>query len=458
MWKIAEMQTTPLTYEQVFGQEVLTWGKKHPGRPTLLSIWRSDPDYLIWGANLKKGSPCPSPLPSKHRALVTIAGLIFKKQFDDAARMFEEFQRWSELTEDGRGLETLPRPTSDECREAFEALTILGGHSDLDGIMSMALIVHQTPSLRSRYSDQELMRRIRVLRYGFRELKDYSAALDLPTSPLDGGEPPTTLESVVIVDFAAHPAAALTLDHHVTCLSYWELGSAPPRGIFDPSIPSCPRLLSIYTGLKAPEEILQSCDMIDGARYSSLDQALELDNPFISLECCLSIDVTEIELRKLVLELASNDLDVQHTLKAPIWKARLALASIEFDAQREYWAQPGKTEKRSELLFIADSREAPHSASRFRFVPFSAPGAVDSPYMLTLRASGPGRVNLGIGQNPFFHDQRWFESKGCNVGALSRRVGNGGGGRKEVGSTTIPLEQLAEAIRLIDQALCEAAA
>ncbi len=411
--------TTP---QELFGDTTLGWGNKY-AEAKLVDIWDNDRQYLLWSANLTK-NPCERPPAADVVARVRIAYLFSQGKTEEGEALFREFQRWEALALRGEALDGLERPSREECCALLSRCTILAGHSDLDGIFSLAIAMARGGAL-ERGKMRGAFSRLRLLRYGFRSLEDYTQLL--------AAEPDDVL---VIIDFAAHPKAALTLDHHVTALQYWELGAPAPVGVFEPSMPSCPRLLATFCGLSVPEEILCGCDLVDGALYASVEQAHDLDNPFVALEAALSLDVSDSVAKKVVFLLAENDLQPGAVLELPVWRARVELLKLELEEQRSFWRKGGRLKPFGDLLAVADARLAPYSPSRFRYLPFEFDDARLRPYLVTVRPSGGGRVNLGVARNPFYRDKDHFRLRPVNLGALCRRLGKGGG-RNEVGSLTI---------------------
>ena len=271
--------------------------------------------------------------------------------------------------------------------------------------------------------------RIRIFRYGFRSLADYTEAF-----LADFGSENECCS--VVIDFAAHPQATLNLDHHATALSYWEFGAERPVGIFDTKYPSCPSLLADCCGLDIPAEVLAGCDKVDGALYRSVEDSADLSNPFVALEFALGVDVSDLVAKKAVLTLAEAKLDPHALLRQPIWKARVDLVALEFEEQRSYWSKKSRFQTRNNLLAIADARLSPYSASRFRYLPFENEEVHALPYLVTIRPKSNRQLNLGISRNPFFPQPSFFQENPRNLGALAKALGEGGG-RVEASAVSI---------------------
>ncbi len=423
----------------IFAGTPIAWGRKYPREKKLDEIWAIDRGYLIWGSNLDPAKRCDSPLPAYQRSLVELAFKLSMGNQSSVAEEFAALERWRRLAQEGEGLAALPRPSVEQCQKLIRDSTILAGHNDLDGIYSVAIALAKGGALSSLTTKQNPpFSRIRILKYGLKDLAEYTARL----APSEG-------DKVVVIDFAAHPGAALNLDHHSTSLCYWEFGTPPPTGIFDPSIPSCPRLLSSHCGIEVDEAILAGCDMIDGAIYDSFDQAFDLKNPFVALALALDVDTSEVILKKTALTLAAGELDPQSVLGEPIWKARVALVKLELEEQARYWTSGKRITLAGERVSIADALLSPYPAHRYRYSPFMNEEALDRPYLITLRPSGrPTLLNIGVGRNPFYKDREFYNSYPVNIGAMSKSLG-GGGGRVEVGSFTIPLQERDRYVRAV---------
>ncbi|MFN8389490.1 MAG: hypothetical protein U0136_04290 [Bdellovibrionota bacterium] len=420
----------PLTVERVLGDYRLDSGK-YSGKP-LIQIWAEDRNYLLWSANLAK-NPCTYPPPRLKVELIKIANLIESGEHEKAVELYRDLKHWIDLTENGVGLSELPRPSREECMAIISSCTILGGHADLDGIYSLAIAMHAGGALEHGRM-KGAFARLRLFRYGFRQLLDYTNAIGADKD-----------DTVVVIDFSAHPQAALNLDHHTTSLCYWDLGSPLPVGVYEPSMPSCPRLLATFCGLKLDEDLLCGCDMVDGALYSSVEQTTDFTNPYVALEHCLSLDVSDTIAKKVALLLAEHALDPYAVLDQPSWKSRVDLLKHELEEQRMFWARSNRIHFHGDLISIADSRLAPYSPSRFRYLPFENDRVRGLPYLITVRPAGYSKVNLSVSRNPFFAKPEFYVENPINLGALAKSMGKGGG-RKEVSSLTLDVHQLSGAI------------
>ena len=424
-----------LSTRDVFGATSIRYGNKYDHNTPLIEIWQKDRDYLLFAANLTSKKNNARPIGSPQADLIRVAAELTFGDKAEAAKLYSQYSSWYRHAHLGEGLDELPRPTAKDCRRIFAETTILAGHFDLDGLYSVASTIALGgalggPSGGDPARQGAIFSRLRLLRYGANQLQEFSQMLGARAG-----------EVVVIIDFAAHPQAALTLDHHATCLKFWELGTDLPCGIYDIGMPSCPRLLATHCGLQIPEPILSGCDMVDGAQYVNVEQTIDLSNPFVAFELALQVDVSEPIAKKAVITLAENDLDPLSVLREPIWQARLQLLSLELEEQKRFWSKPRHIDAKNDYVAIADARLAPYPGARFRYLPFANDQVRERPYLITIRSSGIGRTNLGLGRNPFYRDPSFFEYHPLNLGALAAELGKGGG-RMEASSVTVESGEL----------------
>ncbi len=424
-----------ISAKELFGETTLAWGKKYPSE-RLADIWGKDKSYLLWACGLTgSGSKMPDvPPPSFQRKLVELALELERGNQTQVLERLNSLRNWQRLAQEGVGLSDLPRPTTAQCQEAISQATVLAGHSDLDGLLSLAIAIAFGGALGG--ASKAIPGQIRILNYVYRNLNDFTNALALQGS-----------DKAIIIDFAAHPRAAMTFDHHATCLSFWEEGTEIPKGIYDTSMPSCPRLLATYAGYPVPEPVLTGSDRVDGAIYSSPQETTNLDDPFVLFEYLLGVDVSDNLKRALVIELARTKLDVSAVLARPIWQARRNLLAHELEDQRSFWNDEKRIVRLTGRVAIVDGREAPYHPAKFRYLPFETTSICERAYLITIR---PGRsattINLGLSRNPFHPETRTTST--ANLGAIAKMLGQGGG-RPEAASTTLPLSQLDAALSQI---------
>ena len=371
---------------QVFRDTPIGWGSKYPRETALQEIWETDSEYLLWAANLKPDRPNRHPLPTLQNSLVRLVSELRVLSQEEQDAKLQELAGWRMLAHEGEGIARLPRPSKDDCQRIIANATIVGAHSDLDGIYSAAAAIAAGGAL-SLGKMPGAFHRIRLFRYG---LQEYSEALF--------GEYQRENECcAVVIDFAAHPDATLNLDHHATALSYWAFASPLPQGVYDPTFPSCPRLLSECCGLQIPEEVLVGCDLVDGAQYRSVEQTLDFSNPFVALEFALQVDVSELIAKKAVLTLADSGLDPQSLLSQAVWRTRVELVRHEADEQRAYWEKKSRFQIHHFAICLLRTKRLRtlHTCSPFvrslRLISISA-----SPEIRSIRRRSCSNRSLGI--------------------------------------------------------------
>jgi hypothetical protein len=101
-----------------------------------------------------------------------------------------------------------------------------------------------------------------------------------------------------IVDFHFHPEAAYWFDHHPTTFLTPELRAQyepNERWMWDETSPSCPPMVLAHAkkhwGYEAPERFVEMAkwsDIIDAARYESVDQAIFGDTPALRITRALA--------------------------------------------------------------------------------------------------------------------------------------------------------------------------
>jgi hypothetical protein len=102
-----------------------------------------------------------------------------------------------------------------------------------------------------------------------------------------------------IVDFHFHPEAAYWFDHHpTTFLTPEDEAKFVPseKWAFDPESPSCPPIILAHAekhwGFKTPErfkEMAYWSNVIDAAKFESVDEALFGDDPALRISRCMTV-------------------------------------------------------------------------------------------------------------------------------------------------------------------------
>lgn len=425
-----------LSIEKIFSDYTLQWGKKYSPNTPLIELWNSDRDYLLWGAKLSgKNNKDSFSLPPLQLELVVMAYLFETGKVEEAEKRFSHFKRWYDLTQQGIGIEKLKKAEISNALNSIENCEYLVAHTDLDGLMSAAILIKNLSAL-SKLDSKNKYRNLRLMNYGGNTLRDFTEQLEIPAE-----------KSFVTVDFATHPDSALTIDHHATSLSFIELGAKLPPVVLDLTAPSCPHLIDQYFNLGLPKDLISNCNKIDGAQYQNLNETTDLSNPYIALELCLKIAVGDNIQINVVKELVESNLDVNAVLESKSFKARIDLIKTFLDEQRDYFKNSDLIDDSHELYSIVDGSFAPHPLTLFRYMPFESKDVINRPYLISIRSQRRRSLNLGLSRNPFYPTS-FFENKAVNLGGLAKRLGKGGG-RVEAASLMIPAAEKSAILKII---------
>lgn len=248
---------------------------------------------------------------------------------------------------------------------------------------------------------------------------------------------------IAIVDFHFHPRAEWWFDHHPTTFLSEDLRRmyAPSdRWLWDETSPSCPPLVlrhaAQHLGYTAPPRFLEMAkwsDVIDAARYESVDQAIFGDRPALRIARALTTapapDWTDVLVGALVehdLETVANREDVEKAHQRACRNRDKALAQFPPTVQ---WKKDGV------VLYDASSNQI----RRERFAPFyHHPDARYSVGVIPTRAG----FHVSAGENP------WNQPRpGAHVGEIMETYG--GGGHRAVGGANPP--SLADARRIASE-------
>ncbi|MCA8980277.1 MAG: hypothetical protein H6831_12970 [Planctomycetes bacterium] len=230
-----------------------------------------------------------------------------------------------------------------------------------------------------------------------------------------------------IVDFHFHPQAAYWFDHHPTTFLTPELRAAyqpSARWNWDETSPSCPPLILRHArehwGYRAPErfqEMARWSDVIDAARYESVEQAIFGDTPALRIARALTVAPTPDWTDELVGAMTTGTLeDVAN--RQDVEKAHQR-ASRNRDKALEQFPPTVLKKEHDVVLYDASSSKI----RRERFAPFyHHPDVVYSVGVIPTRSG----YHITCGENPWNPPTR-----GLHVGELMEKYG--GGGHKAVG-------------------------
>ena len=230
-----------------------------------------------------------------------------------------------------------------------------------------------------------------------------------------------------VVDFHFHPRAQYWFDHHPTTFLTPELRAqyAPSdRWCFDETSPSCPPLILRHAqerwGYEPPPRFVEMArwsDVVDGARYKDVEQAVFGEEPALRIARAITVAPTSAWIDDLVGAMAKGDLE--SVAKSPELEKAHQRASRNRDRALEQFPPTVTWKKGGVLLYDASSDKI----RRERFAAFyHHPDIHYSVGVIPTRAG----FHVTAGANP------WNPPKdGPDIGAIMERYG--GGGHKAVG-------------------------
>ena len=232
---------------------------------------------------------------------------------------------------------------------------------------------------------------------------------------------------IAIVDFHFHPRAEYWFDHHPTTFLTPELRAAyqpSERWRWDETSPSCPPIILAHAlahwDFPAPprfEEMSHWSDIVDGALFTTVEQALFADDPALRISRSLAAspnpdwtDVLVGAMTDQTLEEVANRPDVERAWQRAVRNRDKAL---------HQFPPTVLSMEHGVVLYDASSNKI----RRERFAAFfHHPGAIYSVGVIPTRAG----YHVTAGQNP------WNQpSFGIHVGEVMEK--HGGGGHRAVG-------------------------
>ncbi len=239
-----------------------------------------------------------------------------------------------------------------------------------------------------------------------------------------------------IVDFHFHPRAEYWFDHHPTTFlseelraRYLEAHDTPnDRWAWDENSPSCPPLILKHAirhwGYKPEARFLEMArwsDVIDAARFESVDQAIFGDEPALRIMRALTVAPTIDWVDELVGAMVQADL-AGVANRADVEKAHQR-ASRNRDRALEQFPPTVAWKKDKVLLYDASSSQI----RRERFAPFYH--HPDIHYSVGVIPTRSG-FHVTAGENPW-NSPHSVGLAGAHIGNLMERYG--GGGHRSVG-------------------------
>jgi oligoribonuclease NrnB/cAMP/cGMP phosphodiesterase (DHH superfamily) len=230
-----------------------------------------------------------------------------------------------------------------------------------------------------------------------------------------------------VVDFHFHPRAEYWFDHHPTTFLSPELRAqyAPSdRWCFDETSPSCPPLILRHArerwGYTPPERFVEMArwsDVVDGARYKDVEQAVFGEEPGLRIARAITVAPSMEWIDQLVGSMAAGDLE-SVAARPEVEKAHQR-ASRNRDRALEQFPPTVTWKKDGVLLYDASSDRI----RRERFAAFYH--HPDIHYSVGVIPTRSG-FHVTAGVNPWNPPE-----DGADIGAIME--GYGGGGHKSVG-------------------------
>jgi len=257
-----------------------------------------------------------------------------------------------------------------------------------------------------------------------------------------------------IVDFHFHPRAEYWFDHHPTTFLTPELRaqySPSERWRWDEESPSCPPLILRHArehwGYEPPErfqEMAHWSDIIDAARYESVEQAVFGDTPALRIARSLTVAPSPAWVDELAEAMTEDDLEA--VASRPDVERAHGRAARNRDRALEQFPLTVQFERDGVLYFDASSSRI----RRERFAVFYHHH--DILYAVSVIPTRSG-FHVTCGENPW----KPPGERGIHVGELMERYG--GGGHRSVGGANPPSLDEARAIaREIAERLIQALA
>lgn len=235
-----------------------------------------------------------------------------------------------------------------------------------------------------------------------------------------------------IVDFHFHPEAAYWFDHHPTTFLTPELRAQyepNERWMWDEKSPSCPPMVLAHAkkhwGYEAPERFVEMAkwsDIIDAARYESVDQAIFGDTPALRITRALAASPSQEWPDEIALAMVDETLE-EVAMRPDVEKAHQR-ASRNRDKALEHFPPTVLWNKGGVLLYDASSNRI----RRERFAAYYH--HPDISYAVGVIPTRAG-FHVTCGENP------WNQpTNRANVGELMAPYG--GGGHIAVGGANPP--------------------
>lgn len=228
----------------------------------------------------------------------------------------------------------------------------------------------------------------------------------------------------IVVDFLYHPKAAFWFDHHPTTFKRWDWEKKFRPNKFrnwDPEYPSCcsqvfSKLVKHF-GFKPPrhlKELAKWLDIVDGARYKSARQVIEMKEPALQIAEFIDRESTKSSLAWLIELLAQKS--VKKVSRLPKIRKTVGKMHAEMKKARNYC---GKTMKIFGKVAVVDASKNISFREQLRFMPFYLRS--DIAYAIRIKKIGK-KPAISFGANPWRP-----RSNKIDIGKFLKEHFNGGG-------------------------------
>lgn len=249
-------------------------------------------------------------------------------------------------------------------------------------------------------------------------------------------------ERFAVVDFHFHPRAEYWFDHHPTTFLTPELRAAyqpSDRWLWDETSPSCPPLILAHARehweYREPErfrEMAEWSNVIDAARFKSVDQAVFGDEPALRISRALTVAPNSEWLDEIVGAMATGDLE--GVARRPDLDKCFQRAARNRDKALQQF--PPTVEWRRDKVLVYDASSSQIRRERFAAF-YHYPEIHYSVGVIPTRAG----FHVSAGENP------WNPPPvKMHIGEIMERFG--GGGHKAVGGANPPDLQAARTVAM----------
>ena len=242
----------------------------------------------------------------------------------------------------------------------------------------------------------------------------------------------------IIVDFLFHSGAAMWFDHHPTSIKRDDWRKQVKKNKYfnlDASYPSCCHWVYVALqknfGWKAPahfKNLVRWLDVVDGARYRSARQAIEMKEPALQLEGFIEKSYDDKKLTLLTIqELAEYPLE--KLARNP--RVKKIVASYRRDVRESLLFYKKNLQLFGNVALIDLTQT---KTKRLLYAPFYL--YPNLRYAIRFTKKGTTWFHPSVGENP------WRPRHKIHIGNLVRRYG--GGGHEGVGGMEFDSQKKAE--------------